>query len=406
MRILILTDRFIPEISAPSFRLMDHAKCWREAGHDVTVVTCAPNAPRGEVFAGYKNRLYQEEWIDGVHVIRLWSYITANAGFAKRILDLASFTASSVLQSCRFPKFDVILASSPPLFVAMAGYMISMLWRKPWIFELRDLWPASIEAVGLGNKTPMKMLEKVELFLYRKADRIISLTDAFRDNLTKRGIEPDKIDIVTNGVDTEMFDPARSKEGIRKTLRIEPDDFLVAYFGTTGMAHGLETMLEAAQLCRENSRMKFLIMGDGAERASLEARSRELGLDRVIFRDSVPHEEMPDYFAALDMFLVHLKPHPVFETVIPSKIFEAMAMGTPILCALEGEGARIVAESGAGVCIPPGNAIVMAETILRLSRQSDVLEQMGQNGRQAAIEKYSRRLKAEECLRSFEKVLG
>ena len=385
---------------------MDHAKCWRNEGHDVTVVTCAPNAPRGAVFAGYKNRLYQEEWIDGVHVIRLWSYITANAGFAKRILDLASFTASSVLQSWRFPKFDVILASSPPLFVAMEGYMISMLWRKPWIFELRDLWPASIEAVGLGNKTPMKMLEKVELFLYRKADRIISLTDAFRDNLTKRGIEPDKIDIVTNGVDTEMFDPARSKEGIRKTLRIEPDDFLVAYFGTTGMAHGLETMLEAAQICRKDQRIKFLIMGDGAERKALELKSREMGNSNVLFRDSVPHEEMPDYFAALNLFLVHLKPHPVFETVIPSKIFEAMAMGTPILCALEGEGARIVAESGAGVCIPPGDPVKMADTVMRLSEDPAGLKEMGQNGRQAAIEKYSRRLKAEECLRSFEKVLG
>jgi glycosyltransferase involved in cell wall biosynthesis len=321
-------------------------------------------------------------------------------------MDQASFMASSVLQSWRFPKFDVLLASSPPLFVAMAGYMISRVWRRPWIFELRDLWPASIEAVGLGNKTPMRILEKVELFLYRKADRIISLTDAFKDNLTKRGIAPDKIDIVTNGVDTDMFNPQNAKEDGRKTLGIERDDFLVAYFGTTGMAHGLETMLEAAQLCRENSRIKFLIMGDGAERKALELKSREMGNSNVLFRDSVPHEEMPDYFAALDMFLVHLKPHPVFKTVIPSKIFEAMAMGTPILCALEGEGARVVSESGAGVCIPPGNATVMAETISRLSNQPDELKQMGKAGRKAAIEKFSRRLKAEECLRSFEKVLA
>ena len=384
---------------------MDHAKCWLEAGHEVTVVTCAPNAPRGEVFAGYKNRLYQEEWIDGVHVIRLWSYITANAGFAKRILDLASFTASSVLQSCRFPKFDVIVASSPPLFVAIAGYMISRVWRRPWIFELRDLWPASIEAVGLANKTPMRILEKVELFLYRKANRIISLTDAFRDNLIERGISPDKIDIVTNGVDTEMFNPARVKEDIRKTLGIARDDFLVAYFGTTGMAHGLETKLEAAQLCRENSRIKFLIMGDGAERKTLELKSQEMGSGNVLFRDSVPHEEMPDYFAALDMFLVHLKPHPVFKTVIPSKIFEAMAMGTPILCALEGEGARVVAESGAGICIPSGDPVKMAHEILRLSQNSAGLKEMGAAGRQSAIDKYSRQLKAGECLRSFEKVL-
>ena len=252
----------------------------------------------------------------------------------------------------------------------------------------------------------MRMLEKVELFLYRKTDRIISLTDAFRDNLTKRGIAPDKIDIVTNGVDTDMFNPANSKEDVRKTLGIERDDFLVAYFGTTGMAHGLETMLETAQRCRENSRIKFLIMGDGAERKALEFKSWEMGNSNVLFRDSVPHEEMPDYFAALDMFLVHLKPHPVFKTVIPSKIFEAMAMATPILCALEGEGARVVADSGAGVCILPGNATVMADTIMRLINQPDELKQMGKNGRQAAIEKYSRRLKAEECLRSFEKVLA
>ncbi len=385
---------------------MDHAKCWREAGHDVTVVTCAPNAPRGRIFPGYTNKLYQAEWIEGVHVIRLWSYITANAGFAKRILDLASFTASSVMQSWRFPKFDVILASSPPLFVAMAGYMISRMWRRPWIFELRDLWPASIEAVGLGNKTPMRILEKVEMFLYRKADRIISLTEAFRDNLTSRGISPAKIDIATNGVDTEMFNPQNVKVDARESLGIARDDFLVAYFGTTGMAHGLETMLEAAQRCRENSRIKFLIMGDGAERKTLELRSCEMGNGNVLFRDSVPHDQMPDYFSALDMFLVHLKPHPVFKTVIPSKIFEAMAMGTPILCALEGEGARVVAESGAGVCIPPGDPVRMADEILRLSNQPDELEQIGRNGRTAAIEKYSRQLKAEECLRSFEKVLG
>lgn len=405
MRILVLVDSFIPEISAPAFRTMDHARHWREAGHDVTVVTGAPNAPRGRLFPGHNNHLYQEEWIDGIHVIRVWTYIAPNAGFVKRTLDQASFMVSAVLQSWRLPEFDIILASSPAFFVAMAGYMISRTWRIPWIFELRDLWPASIEAVGLGSIAPMRMLEKLELFLYHKANRIISVTHSFRENLIKRGISPEKIDIVTNGVDTDKFDPAKADGDIRKSLGIDRDDFLVAYFGTTGMAHGLETMLEAAAICNGNCRAKFLIMGDGAERKTLELKSRKMGNNKIIFKDSVPHQQMPDYFAALDMFLVHLKPHPVFETVIPSKIFEAMSMETPILCALQGEGSRVVKSSGAGICISPGNPIKMADTIIRLSSSPDELRQMGKNGRKAATARYSRLLKATECLRSFEKVL-
>ena len=406
MRILVLTDHFIPEITAPSFRIMDHARCWRDAGHEVTVVTCVPNFPQGTVFEGYRNRAYQEERIEDIRVIRVWSYMTPNTGFAKRILDQSSFMVSAVLQSWRLPKFDVILASSPPLFVAMAGYLTALVRRRPWIFEIRDLWPASIEAVGLGNKTPMRLLEKIELFLYQKADRIISLSPAFKENLSERGVDPQKNDVITNGVDTEMFDPGKVKADVRTALGIEPDDFFVGYFGTTGMAHGLETLLEAAQQCSGSGRIKFLIMGEGAERKALEGKSAELGLTSVIFQDFVEHEKIPDYYAALDIFLVHLKPHPVFKTVIPSKIFEAMAMEVPMLCAVEGEGAKIVSESGAGICIPPGNAIVMAETILRLSNDPDELKLMGKRGRESAIAKYSRRSKAEECLRSFEKILG
>ena len=385
---------------------MGHARCWRDAGHEVTVVTCVPNFPQGTVFEGYQNRAYQEEWIEDIRVIRVWSYMTPNSGFAKRILDQSSFMASAVLQSWRLPKFDVIIASSPPLFVAMAGYLTALAWRRPWLFEIRDLWPASIEAVGLGNKTPMRLLEKIELFLYRKADRIISLSPAFKENLRKRGVDPEKNDVITNGVNTEIFDPGKVKEDVRAALGIEPDDFFVGYFGTTGMAHGLETLLDAAKHCIGNAKIQFLIMGEGAERKALEVKSQELGLTNVIFQGFVAHEEIPDYYAALDLFLVHLKPHPVFKTVIPSKIFEAMAMEVPMLCAVEGEGAKIVSESGAGICIPPGNATEMADTILRISNNPDELKLMGKRGRESAIAKYSRRSKAEECIKSFEKILG
>jgi glycosyltransferase involved in cell wall biosynthesis len=401
MHILLLTDRFIPEIAAPSFRGIEHARIWVSLGHQVTVVTCFPNFPHGKVFPGYKNRFFQEEWIDGIRVIRLWSYMAENSGFMRRIVDNASFMCSAVLQSSRYGAFDVILATSPPLFVPMAGYMISKLFRRPWVFELRDLWPASIRAVGAMNGRIPDLLERLELFLYRKSDRIISLTHAFKTDLINRGIQPDKIDIVENGVNEALFNPGNVTFDARKVMGINNEDFLAGYIGTTGMAHGLETILEAADLCREKDSIKFLIMGEGAERSRLGALAKSKELTNVIFKDFAPHEEIPSYLAALDLFVVHLKPDPVFRTVIPSKIFEAMAMGTPLLHAVDGESAEIVKKSGAGVCIPSGDVYKMAEAILELSKQLMKLEQMTQRGPVVIRKKYSRDLKAKAALRTM-----
>ena len=231
MRILVLTDRFTPEIAAPSFRVMEHAKIWISLGHEVTVVTCVPNFPHGKVFAGYSNKLFQEEWIDGIRVLRLWSYMAENAGFLGRILDNASFMCSAIVQSRRFPDFDVILATSPPLFVPVAGYMISKLFSRPWVFELRDLWPASIAAVGAMNGRVLGLLEKLELFLYRKASRIIALTDSFKSDLVTRGIQPDKIDVVENGVDEAFFNPNSVTFDARQILGLNKEAFLAGYIG-------------------------------------------------------------------------------------------------------------------------------------------------------------------------------
>jgi glycosyltransferase involved in cell wall biosynthesis len=401
MHILLLTDRFVPEIAAPSFRGIEHARVWVSLGHKVTVVTCVPNFPHGKVFPGYRNKLFQEEWIDGIQVIRLWSYMAENRGFMKRILDNASFMCSAVLQSSRYGDFDVILATSPPLLVPVAGYVISKFFRRPWVFELRDLWPASIAAVGVMNGRMLRLLEKLELFLYRKANRIIALTDSFKANLVSRGIPLEKIDVVENGVDEAFFNPRKVTFDARKVLGVDKRAFLAGYIGTTGMAHGLETILEAAELCRENDAIKFLIMGEGAERSRLESLARSKKLTNVIFRDFAPHEEIPGYLVALDLFIVHLKSDPVFRTVIPSKIFEAMAMGIPLLHAVEGESARIVAEAGAGMCIPSGDPAQMAEAIIDLCKQPHKLQEMAQRAQGAAKQDYSRESKARAAIQSI-----
>jgi glycosyltransferase involved in cell wall biosynthesis len=402
MHILVLADRFTPEVTAVSVRTHAHAKFWLEQGHEVTVVTCAPNFPQGKVFEGYENKLYQEEFVDGIRVIRIGTYMSANEGMFKRTLDYLSFTFSAIFQCGRFPDYDVMIATSPPIFVAMAGSIIGWLTRKPWVFEVRDLWPASIAAVGASKSPLLALVEKYELFLYRHAARVIVLTHSFKRDLTERGIDPDKVFVVTNGIEVEKFQRPDDVSAARTDIGVDPDLFLAGYIGTTGMAHGLETLLEAADLCRDEPNIRFLIMGEGAKRAELEARAAEMRLSNLIFKDFVPHDQVVNYLSAMDMSIVHLKPDPVFKTVIPSKIFEAMALGVPSIHAVEGESAEIVEQAGAGVCVPSGDAQAIAEQAIRLSKDPEALRRMGEAGQRVARTQYDRRTLANEIIKVIE----
>ncbi len=406
MHILVIADNFVPEIAATSFRTMEHARRWIERGHDVTVVTCVPNWPHGRPFEGYENKLYQEETIDGVRVIRLWSYMSSNKGFFKRTLDYVSFMVSVVLQCWRFPKADIIHATSPQFFAAVAGYCVSLLRWRPWIFELRDLWPDSIKAVGASDGLLITLLEKLELFLYRRSNRVIALTEAFRQNLIDRNIDADKIDVVTNGVDMNAIRPDVDGSEARRKLGAAEGQVLAAYIGTTGMAHGLETVLDAAEKCRDDQTIHFAIMGEGARRESLEQRAAELNLPNITFSDRVPHDQVPQYLAAVDIPIIHLRPDPVFRTVIPSKLFEFMAMRKPVLMAVEGEVAGIVDSTDCGVCTAPGNAEQMVSAIRSLARDPQRRDEMGNNGYRAALWRYRREIKADEALLSLQLASG
>ncbi|MFV2065807.1 MAG: glycosyltransferase family 4 protein [Pirellulales bacterium] len=406
MRILVLTDNFIPEITAPSFRVRDHAREWLQQGHDVTVVTCVPNWPHGAVFPGYKNRLYQEEWIDGIRVIRLGTYITANRGFGKRVLDYLSFMAMAILFCWKYPRFDVVLATSPQFFTAVAGWAVSILRWRPWVFEVRDLWPASIRAVGASRSRVLVWLEQLELFLYHRANRIVVVTPAFRKDLIARGVFAGKIDVVTNGVDGAYFTREKVDRDARADLGIAPGTFLAGYIGTTGMAHGLEILLAAANRLRHRRQIRFLIMGDGALRERLEARARQMNLTNVQFCNRVPQAEVARYYAALDLSIVSLKPEPVFRTVLPSKLFELMAMEVPVLLAVEGEAARVVGDAKCGALVPPGDAGAMARAVERLSNDRFTLREMGRRGRMAALKQYDRTDLALRALDSLLAALG
>ncbi|MEY4832967.1 MAG: hypothetical protein RL527_1180, partial [Planctomycetota bacterium] len=265
MHILFLTDNFPPEVNAPASRTFEHCREWVKAGHRVTVITGAPNFPKGKVFPGYRNRLWQSEEMDGIRVVRVWTYVTANEGFTRRVLDYLSFMVSAVFGAIFVRKVDLVIGTSPQFFTAVGAWIVSVMKWRPFVFELRDLWPESIKVVGaMKDSWALHMMERLELFLYRRAFRIISVTHAFKRNLVERGIDPHKIRVVTNGVDTTRFVPQARDATLARELGLE-GRFVAGYIGTHGLAHALETVLEAARMAQDegDESIGFVLLGDG-----------------------------------------------------------------------------------------------------------------------------------------------
>ncbi len=400
MHILFFTDNFPPEVNAPASRTFEHCREWVKRGHKVTVITGAPNFPTGQVFEGYRNRLRSRETMEGIEIIRVWTYVTSNEGFLRRALDYASFMISAVPASLGVRDVDVIVATSPQLFTPCAAYLASLLKRRPFVFELRDLWPESIRAVGaMKSSRILDALEKLELFLYRRAAHVVTVTHAFQKNLIDRGIPAEKISVTTNGADLCRFNPIPRDEGLAARLGLAGKT-VVGYVGTHGMAHALDTILRAAhRLKREPAAndVRFMFLGDGAEKASLKAMAAENDLDNVVFLDSVPRSEVVRYWSLVDLALIHLKRTPLFETVIPSKLFECMAMGLPIIHGVAGESARIVARERCGVLFQPESSDELADWILELAANPVRRQQLSQRGIEAAT-RYDRSALAAQML--------
>ena len=389
MHILFLTDNFPPEVNAPASRTFEHCREWVRSGEEVTVITCAPNFPKGEVFPGYRNRLWQSEMMEGIRVIRVWTYIAANAGFAKRILDYVSFMLSAVIAALFVRRVDVVIGTSPQFFTACAAYLTSLFKRRPWIFELRDIWPESIRAVdAMQQSRVLDFLEKVELFLYRKADAIVSVTNAFKASLVARGIDGNKIYVVTNGVDSTRFKPRDKDVELVTALGLEKK-FVAGYIGTHGLAHALDTVLDAAKMLTATpgrDLFRIILLGDGARKAELQARAVAEDIDNVIFVDSVSKDEVVRYWSLLDASIIHLKKTELFTAVIPSKLFECMGMGIPVLHGVQGESAHIVERTGVGMTFEPENAAALCDALQKLASNRILFDDARARGPVAAKE--------------------
>lgn len=406
MKILFFTDNFPPEVNAPASRTFEHCRQWATKGHDITIITCAPNFPQGKVFDGYQNKLWQVEHIDGIKVVRVWSYIAPNAGFVKRIFDFVSYMVMAIIAAFFVKRPDIIIGTSPQLFTVCAAWFTGLWRRVPYVFELRDLWPESIKAVGaMRQSSVITVLEKLELFLYRRAAMIVAVTNAFKRNLVSRGIDGAKIEVVTNGVDLSRFAAGTKDAALTTQFGLE-GCFVAGYVGTHGMAHALETLADAAELLERDHaelNIRILFIGGGAAKAGLVSYVESKAVKSVILLDSVSKDEIPRYWSLLDCSIIHLRNTPLFSTVIPSKMFESFGCGIPVVLGVVGEAADILAASGAGVTFEPENAADLAKALVELATDSAKRKQLSLNGTIAARQ-YDRAQLAGAMLIHLEKV--
>jgi glycosyltransferase involved in cell wall biosynthesis len=402
MRILIISHYFPPEIGAPQVRLSTLAKTWAGDGDTVTVLTAMPNYPTGIVPPAYRGAVRKREHADGYRVLRTWVYAVPNKGLARRTLGHLSFMISSVLLGWRASgPADTVLVSSPTFFSIGAAWLLARLKRARFVVDVRDLWPAIFVELGvLTNRRLIGLLERFELAAYSAADEVVVVSDGFRDNLISRGVPPGKVHTVRNGVSIDLFDGVRrAGRGLRARLGARDDDCLVLYLGTHGISQALPAVADAAARLSD-ARVHFAFVGEGAEKPLLRRRVAELGLRNVTLLPSVPHEQVPDVLAASDICLVSLRNVPLFETFIPSKMFEYLAAGKAVVGSVAGEAAQILREAGA-VVIPPEDTGALARAISELAASPARRQAMGQEGR-VHVERFFDRA---ELARQYRKLL-
>ncbi len=407
MRILFFSHYFPPERNAPASRTFAHCREWAAAGHAVTVVTCAPHHPRGVLYPGHRNALRQIEYVDGIRVVRCLTLPAANEGTWKRSASFLFYLVSAVCCAMLEERPDIVIATSPQFFCGWAGVVAGTLRRRPVLIEIRDLWPESIAAVGaLHARLVLKVLEALERWMYRAASHIVTLGDGYRDGLIQRGVAAERISVVMNGVDGDLFVPAEPDQQLADRLGVA-GRFCITYCGTIGLAHGLEVVLRAARLLLERGRsdIVFLLVGDGARLDALRGEAARAGLDNVVFAGAFDRSAIPAVLSVSDACLVHLRKAGTFSTVMPSKIFESAAMERPIILGVQGFARDFIARAGCGICVEPENEEELVAAALRLADDAGLRNRLGAAGRAYVTERFDRTRLAERYLGIIERVV-
>ena len=401
MKILFFSHYYSPEGNAPATRVSALCERWAKAGHDVTVVTCAPNVPSGVVYDGYRN-VRMDETINGVKVVRVKTYIAANKGAFRRMLNFVSYFMSALWTALGLPRPDVVIATSPQIFCGYAGVWYARLKRVPLVVEIRDIWPESMGAVGAHIPGPAYWaLERVEKAMYRRCAKLVTVGDGYRERLIEKGVPAEKIAIVMNGTDLAVYGPREKDTELLRRHGLD-GKFVVSYIGTVGMACGLEVVLDASEILdRKEHREKevvFVIVGDGAHREQLEAEAKKRGLSNVVFTGRQPKDTMPAWVASSDANLVHLRKTDLFTTVMPSKIFESAGCRRPIIMGVDGFAKKLVMDAGAGLDMKPESAQSLVECVERLVADPALSARLGENAYRNIALVHNRDAQAKEYL--------
>jgi glycosyltransferase involved in cell wall biosynthesis len=389
LRVTFLTHYFPPEVGAAQSRLIELATRLVQAGEQVTVVTGFPNYPTGEIPPAYRGRWFMEEHMNGIRVLRTWVFATRNKGFFKRILNHISFVLSAPTAVPRLGKTDVIYVQSPPLLVGVPALAFNRLRRAPFVFNVSDIWPQSaIELGALRNPLAIRAAEWLERHLYRRAARITVATPGILERLAARGVPREKLVLLTNGVDTAAYQPGPPQAGLARQLGLDGHKVFL-YAGTLGLSQGLDTVLEAAKLTRDPD-VLYVLLGDGADKGALVAKAEAEQIANVRFLPSQPKESMPGLLNLAYASLIPLRRLDLFKAALPSKMFESMAVGKPLVAGLWGEGADLVTQARCGLVVEPENPGALRDAVVKLVADPASARAMGDNGRRYVTEHYDR----------------
>jgi glycosyltransferase involved in cell wall biosynthesis len=414
VKILYVSQYFPPEMGAPAARAAELAHHWSCAGHQVSILTGFPNHPTGAVPEEWRSRLHRVTYTEKfgrVDVYRTWLWPLPNRKAHERMRNYASFCLSAAIRGMVLSRPDVIIATSPQLLVGLAGWWLAFSRQIPFVFEVRDLWPESLAAVGIGSEDSLlhKALAGIARFLYEKSNHIVVVSPAFKDRLIADWqVAPEKISVVENGVETETFAPSSETtiRELRKQFNAE-DKFIASYIGTIGNAHGLETLLNAAdKLQLRNSKVLFLLIGEGAEKQRIRDLAKSRGLTNVQFLDQQPRDQIPAFISASDACLVLLRKTEVFKTVIPTKMLESMSCARPIILGVDGQARQIIDEAGAGIVIEPENPDALVGAIEKLQEDRDLGHTMGRRGREYIQKNFARASTAQKYIEVLDRVLA
>jgi len=404
VRILILTQHYDPE---PIPKPGELARALKARGHDVTVLTGFPNYPEGRLYGGYKLRLFERSSIDNIDVIRTWLFPYHGRSTLLRILNYLSFTVTPILGGIFAPACDVIYVVHPPLTIGIPAIALSFCKRAPFVYDVQDIWPDSVVETGM-LKAPflMRLMEYFSRFVYRRASLVLAVTAPARRRIIASGVDESKVVVPLLWVTDALFQHPEGGAGLRRSLGFD-GWFVVMFAGNLGVVQRLDVIIEAARRMPADSRVMFVLLGDGVDRERLERAAREAGLSNVRFLGRQPFESVPQFLQAADVLLVHLKRTPISDYLVPAKVLTYLAAGRALLVAMEGPAAELVSAIGAGVVVPPEDPAAMAAAADHFSRiPVEQIDGMGDAGREYLLARNSPSSVKDEYERMLMSVAG